>query len=104
VHDCIDAIFCALEKATAPVNIFNLGTDQYCEVTDSIGWITSSLAVDPELVFTGGDRGWIGDNPFIFLDTTKIRKLGWQPKLSIEQGIKRTLSYLQTHEELMAAR
>jgi len=104
VQDCIDAIFCALDKATAPVNIFNLGTDQYCEVTDSVRWITASLSVEPEISFTGGDRGWIGDNPFIFLDTSRIRQLGWSPKLSIEQGIKKTLSYLQAHEELMAAR
>ena len=34
----------------------------------------------------GGDRGWIGDNPFIFLDTAKIRALGWQPKLTIREG------------------
>ena len=67
-----------------PVNIMNLGTNEYCQVTESIGWITAKLGLKPKLIFGGGDRGWIGDNPFIFLDTKKINKAGWKPKLSIE--------------------
>ena len=26
----------------------------------------------PKLFFKGGKRGWVGDNPFIYLDTKKI--------------------------------
>lgn len=36
VQDCLDAIFMAVEKSNNSVNIFNLGTDEYCEVDDSI--------------------------------------------------------------------
>src|SRR5262249_18846543 len=32
VDDCIDAILLALEHATAPVNVLNLGTDEFCRV------------------------------------------------------------------------
>src|SRR6201991_1762505 len=39
VQDCIDAILLATQAAQDKVNIFNLGTDEYCEVNDSIGWI-----------------------------------------------------------------
>jgi UDP-glucose 4-epimerase len=94
VQDCIDAIFTAIDRASNKVNIFNLGTDAYCEVNDSIGWITGRLGLAPKLEYSGGDRGWIGDNPFILLDTQKIRALGWQPKLSIRHGIERTLDWL----------
>ena len=51
------------------MNIFNLGTDEYCQVNDSIGWIVGHLGIDPARTYTGGERGWIGDSPFIFLDT-----------------------------------
>ena len=44
--------------------IFNLGVDNYCQVNDSIGWICEELGFKPELHYSGGDRGWIGDNPF----------------------------------------
>jgi UDP-glucose 4-epimerase len=36
----------------------------------------------------------VGDNPFIFLDTAKIRALGWEPKLTIRQGVERTVDWL----------
>jgi UDP-glucose 4-epimerase len=104
IHDCIDAILLAIERATGKVNVFNLGTDEFCELNDSIRWISEHLQISPVLDYAGGDRGWIGDNPFIFLDTTRIRALGWAPKLSIKEGVVRTLQYLQTHPALLEAR
>jgi UDP-glucose 4-epimerase len=80
VQDCIDAIFLALERASGRINIFNLGTDEYCRVTDSVRWICEHLALDPAIRYGGGDRGWVGDNPFIFLDCARIRALGWRPR------------------------
>ena len=52
----------------------------------------------PVIEYTGGDRGWIGDNPFIFLDTTRIRGLGWTPKISIREGVERTVAFLRANE------
>ena len=101
IQDCVDAIVTAVEKAEGRVNIFNLGTDEYCEVNDSIGWISERLGVQPELSYSGGERGWIGDNPFIFLDCQRIRSLGWKPKLSIKEGVVKTVEYLIDNSELM---
>lgn len=104
IQDCLDAMLAAVEKAKDKVNIFNLGVDGYCEVNDSIAWICQTLGVQPRLEYTGGDRGWIGDNPFIFLDTTKIRSLGWSPKHSIRDGVVETVEYLRANEWVMEAR
>ena len=104
VQDCIDAVLTVIEKATDRVNIYNLGVDEYCQVNDSIGWICETLGLKPQLTYSGGERGWIGDNPFIFLDTVKIRALGWKPKLTIQQGIIRTLEYLQANQWLLEQR
>jgi len=98
IKDCLDAIEIALKGSKDKVNIFNLGVDSYCELNDSIGWICEELGVNPRLDYTGGDRGWIGDNPFIFLDTSKIRSLGWKPKLSIHEGVIQTVRYLKENE------
>ena len=95
VQDCIDAVMLALEKADARVNILNLGTDEYCQVTDSVGWICEHLRLTPEICYGAGGRGWVGDNPFIFLDCSRMRGLGWRPALSIREGIVRTLEYLE---------
>lgn len=104
VQDCIDAMLCVIDKAQENVNIYNLGTDEYCKVNDSIDWICTHLGVTPERKYSGGDRGWIGDNPFIFLDTAKVRALGWKPKLTIRQGIIKTLDYLQENQWVLHAR
>ena len=101
IQDCIDSMFMAIERAEDKVNIFNLGTDEYCEVNDSIGWISEHLGLDPELSYEGGERGWIGDSPFIFLDCSRIRSLGWRPKLTIQEGIIKTLEYLQKNRWLL---
>jgi UDP-glucose 4-epimerase len=104
IQDCIDAILLALENARRSVNIFNLGADEYCQVNDSIGWITEHLKLKPRLKYSGGDRGWIGDSPFIFLDCSKMRSVGWKPKLTIKEGIIRTLDYLQQNRWVLEAR
>lgn len=96
VGDCIDALLMAMEKtADGRVNIFNLGTAEYCEVRDSAGWICARLGLHPQFTFGGGPRGWIGDSPFIFLETSRIRALGWKPKLTIQQSVERTIDFLQ---------
>jgi UDP-glucose 4-epimerase len=104
VQDCVSAILTAFEKADDKVNVFNLGTDEYCEVDDSISWITEALGLSPRRVYAGGDRGWIGDNPFIFLDTNKIRALGWKPEFATREGILRTLNYLKANSWVLERR
>ena len=97
IGDCIDAMLIAIERADGKVNIFNLGTNEYCQVDDSVGWISARLGVSPERSYSGGERGWVGDNPFIFLDTQRIRSLGWVPKLSIREGVESTVDWLQVN-------
>ena len=104
VQDCVNAILLAAERGAEGVNIFNLGTDEYCQVNDSIGWIGGHLGVTPELKYAGGERGWVGDSPFIFLDCARMRSLGWKPALTIQHGIIRTLDYLRANPWVLEAR
>lgn len=104
INDCLDAILLVMSRAEDRVNIFNLGTNEYCELNDSIRWITEHLGVSPTLEYTGGDRGWIGDNPFIFLDTTRVRALGWTPTLSIHDAVLRTVDYLRANPSILEMR
>lgn len=101
VQDCVDAIFTVIEKGQEKVNIYNLGTQESCTVDDSLGWICESLGLNPRRNYTGGERGWIGDNPLILLDTEKVRSLGWTPKLTIREGVLKTLDYLKSHPECL---
>jgi UDP-glucose 4-epimerase len=104
VQDCIDAMLLAIDRAKEPINIFNLGSEEYCTVDDSLGWICSHLDLHPRRCYSGGERGWIGDSPFIFLDAAKMRSLGWKPKLTIREAALRTLQYLQANPWLLEQR
>src|ERR1700678_2129818 len=94
----------AIRQSNDRVNIFNLGTDMYYAVIDSIGWICEALGVTPTIEYSGGARGWIGDIPFIFLDTKKIRALGGTPGFTIRQSVISTLEYLRSNSWLLDVR
>jgi UDP-glucose 4-epimerase len=103
VHDCLNAILHVMTKETARsakhrCEIFNLGAEEYCTVKNSISWICERLKVNPTLEFAGGEKGWIGDNPFIFLDTTKVRKIGWRSDLTIRQAVDKTVDWLAANQ------
>ena len=103
VQDCVSAMLHVIGQGTAlkakhGVELYNLGTAEYVQVNDSVGHICGALGLKPKLEYSGGTRGWVGDNPFIFLDTKKIQSTGWKTSLTIEQGIKRTLQWLQANQ------
>jgi UDP-glucose 4-epimerase len=109
VQDCLTAILhvTAQERARSAKHrceIYNLGAEDYCTVKDSISWICERLKVSPTLEFTGGERGWIGDNPFIFLDTAKVQKTGWRSELTIRQAVEKTVDWLAQNQRVFAKR
>jgi UDP-glucose 4-epimerase len=104
IQDCLDAMLFAMQHSQEKINVFNLGADEYCQVNDSISWICDYLKLSPQREYAGGERGWIGDNPFIFLDTARIRQLGWKPKLSIKEGVKQTIQYLHENPWVLEER
>jgi UDP-glucose 4-epimerase len=104
IGDCIEAIMTAVgAHADAPgeTHVYNLGTDETIVVDNSVARIVSHLGLHPEVEHTGGKRGWKGDSPLIRLDCEKIRSLGWQPTLTIEQAIGRTLDWFETNPQIV---
>jgi UDP-glucose 4-epimerase len=104
VKDCLDAILTVAEKHPQGFHVYNLGTDHYCNVNDSIARITKRLGLSPKLEYTGGERGWVGDSPFIFLDTKKVRSLGWTPRLTILDAVEKTVDWLLANPHVLEER
>jgi UDP-glucose 4-epimerase len=100
VQDCVDAILTAAghHEQEPGAHVYNLGTQETVVVDDSVAIITERLGLSPEIEHTGGRRGWIGDSPLIALDTTRIRSLGWTPKLTIPRALVRTVDWLAANE------
>ena len=109
IGDCLEAMLHVIGRRTAlkarhHVETYNLGTEEYVQVNDSIRSISATLGVKPQLEYSGGNKGWVGDNPFIFLDTKKVRATGWKTTLTIELSIKRTLEWLQQNQWVLERR
>jgi UDP-glucose 4-epimerase len=96
IGDCIEGIMTAYKNAKENVNIFNLGWEEYMNVSNVADIITDELGLkDVKYEYTGGSRGWVGDSPLVHLSIEKLKALGWQPKVSSEEGIRRTVRWLK---------
>lgn len=105
VKDGVRGILTGIRSAPDAKNIFNLGHDQFVTVSDLVKIVLDELALrDVQLEYAGGKRGWVGDSPLVHLDTTRLKKLGWQPETSIADGIRQTVRYLKSHPQLLNAR
>ncbi len=100
VQDCINAILAAAEhhRGEPGAFIYNIGSDETQTVDDSIAIVTEHLGLSPEIEYTGGSRGWVGDSPLIHLDIARIAGLGWQPSFTIRQAVRRTLAWFDANE------
>ncbi len=100
VGDCISAILTAARHHhdEPGAHVYNLGSEETVLVDDSVRIISEHLSLAPAIEHTGGRRGWTGDSPLIVLDTARIRGLGWRPELAVEQGIVRTLDWLDAND------
>lgn len=100
INDCISALMLVCEDLRPAIDkehsfeIYNLGMEEFIEVSRSAELIATELGLKPLFKFGEGKRGWIGDNPFVFLDVNKIKNLGWMPSYTIEESIKETANWL----------
>jgi len=103
IGDCVEGVLAASAATREPgaFEVFNLGTDETTVVDRSVEIITAHLGVEPEIEKTGGERGWVGDSPFILLDCAKLRRTGWAPTLTIEQAVGRTLDWFDAHPDIV---
>lgn len=100
VGDCVDAIVTLVDRVgdRPGPHVYNLGTDETVVVDRSVEIITGHLGLSPAVEHTGGRRGWVGDSPLIRLDTSRLRALGWRPRLGIEQAVIATLEWFDAND------
>jgi len=91
VKDCVEGILLGYRKSSGKVNIFNLGMEEQTLVDRVADIVIEEMKLSKvKRKYTGGSRGWIGDNPVVELSLERIMKLGWKPKVSSEEAIRRT--------------
>lgn len=105
IGDLVDAIFHIFSTQQEKINIYNLGTDEFVDVNFIAQTVFEELKLKSvKITYGGGERGWVGDSPFIYLDISKLQKAGYTPKTSIEKSIIHTVKYLNTNQFLFDRR
>ena len=104
VKDCVSAIWHVLNTCEDKINIFNLGPDEYLNVDQSLDIICATMGASPQRDYTGGERGWIGDSPFIFLDCNKLKSTGWKAQYTLNDSVVETLEYLLKNQWVLDRR
>ncbi len=105
VEDGVRGIFEAIDGLREVKNVINLGHTEYMNVIALAEIVCEEMGLKHvSFRFTGGARGWIGDSPFVHLDISKIRSVGFTPGVTIEEGIRRTARYLLRNPWLLNVR
>jgi UDP-glucose 4-epimerase len=94
VGDCIDGIMTGYERSSQPTNIFNLGLQEQTSVDELADIVIQEMGLhDVKKRYSGGVRGWVGDNPVVYLSIKRIQALGWKPKMSAVDTIRLTAKW-----------
>ena len=89
VSDVIIAMLFAYENADERVNIFNVATDDYIDVSSIAELVIEEMGLaEVQLVYSGGDRGWKGDVPKVRFNLDKIHRLGWDARYDSREAIR----------------
>ncbi len=89
IEDCIDAMLFATGQQPGPVNIFNIGSEDRIDVTCIARIVANEMGLNGvQFEYTGGDRGWAGDVPFMGLSIEKLKTIGWSPRHNSEESVR----------------
>lgn len=88
VHDLVAAMLLVWRSTTDRVNIYNVGAPTRSRVSDIARIVIEEGPGSAEIVYTGGDRGWIGDVPKFAYDISAIEALGWSPSMTSDEAIR----------------
>jgi UDP-glucose 4-epimerase len=89
ISDCVDAMTFVVANASNPVNVYNIGSNDRFDVKGIARVVAEEMGLkDVSFEYTGGDRGWKGDVPFMALSIEKLKELGWRPAHNSEESVR----------------
>jgi UDP-glucose 4-epimerase len=95
VTDCTAAMRHVVEHADDAHSVFNLGTRETTDVDRIADIVADEMGVDPDYEYTGGDRGWTGDIPVVFLPIEKLLATGFEPEYGSDEAVRHTARQLR---------
>jgi UDP-glucose 4-epimerase len=88
VADLVDAMLMVWQRTDERVNIYNVGAETRSRVSDIARIVIEEGPGPAEIVYSGGDRGWIGDVPKFSYDISAITAVGWRPSMTSDEAVR----------------
>lgn len=100
VDELIDAMLFVRKNARDKLNYYNIGADDEGVTVRFIAeQVLERVAPGARITFGQGNKGWVGDVPKFAYSIAKLSKLGWRPRLSSIQAIRKAVDQV-TEQEL----
>jgi len=99
VDDAIDGVLTVLEKGK-PGEAYNIGNDRQTTILELAKLVikASGRDIKPELIPFGGEtRLEQREINYRQPDISRMKSLGWKPKIFVEEGVQKTLGWMKTY-------
>jgi GDP-L-fucose synthase len=93
VDDLAEATVVALKRYAGEMHL-NVGTGEDISIRDLAGLIAEIVGWQGEFVF---NTSMPDGTPRKLLDVSKLRSLGWEPRIDLRSGIERTYQWMVRH-------
>ncbi|HAM72974.1 MAG TPA: hypothetical protein DCM86_15145 [Verrucomicrobiales bacterium] len=92
VSELIDGMMHIWGRAGERLNYFNIAPpDTATTVREIAEEVVRVVSPGARIRYTGGNRGWVGDVPRFQYSIAKLQRLGWSPRLSSTEAVKRAV-------------
>lgn len=98
VEDCVDGILYAFEHSDKQINLFNIGGSESTTVGEIVNILLEEMGLDMPVNYERQDRGWAGSALQVRLNVGKIKKLGWEAKLSSNDAARKAIKEILVYE------
>ena len=92
-HDLAEAVFLASEKYDSEEHL-NVGTGKDLSIKELASLVAKNAGFAGQIVW---DASKPDGTPRKVLDITRLRALGWEPKISLEAGIAETIQWFESN-------
>ncbi|MDC3246409.1 NAD-dependent epimerase/dehydratase family protein, partial [Flavobacteriaceae bacterium] len=87
VKDLVNGIIFICNNSNNMYNVYNIGVSSRTKVKDIANMVIQEMGLKAKIIYTGGDRGWVGDVTEFQYDLTKINSLGWSASRTSNEAV-----------------
>jgi UDP-glucose 4-epimerase len=99
VNELVEGMLFLVERINDKINLYNIGpSDEGCRIADIAAAVVERVSLGAEIVFGKEERGWVGDVPKFRYCIEKAGKIGWRPKLSSAEAMRRAVDEVAKQE------